>query len=493
MSDEASTLHPQPSGRSGSGSPEATAAPPGTPGHGVELFGRLFASALVDMAPDGLAVVDQAGALVFLNERMGHLFGYAPDELVGEPVERLVPDELRAVHERHRESFRAEPRMRAMGAGLVLYGRRKDGSELPVEISLSPMTVGRDVFVVASVRDVTARVAAEAPGRAIQELLDAATDAMLIFDRHTLRFTYVNEGAVRQLGYSKDELLAMTQLDIKPEVTEAEYRRMIDNLAPGEAVTFATVHRRKDGTEVDVEVTLEHPALDSRSPAAQWLVSVARDVSDRLATERQLLAAQRELAVLDDRRRIARELHDRVIQRLFAAGLAASSVSGRLDDEVARTRVEQVVSDLDEAITDLRSSIFQLAPPGSERSLRARVLDLCAKECDALDIRSNVRFLGPVDTVPPTRAEELLAVLREALANVARHAHASSVDVEVSVNGGVALSVIDDGVGLAATERNHLSHGLANMAARARSLGGSFAVRAEEEAGTRVEWRVPGV
>jgi two-component system, NarL family, sensor histidine kinase DevS len=217
-------------------------------------------------------------------------------------------------------------------------------------------------------------------------------------------------------------------------------------------------------------------------------------VSERLATERQLLAAQRELAVLDDRRRIARELHDRVIQRLFAAGLAASSVSGRLEDQLVRSRVEQVVSDLDEAITDLRSSIFQLAPPGAERSLRARVLDLCSTECDALDIRSNVRFSGPVDTVPSTRAEELLAVLREALSNVARHAHASNVDVEVevTVDDGVGLLVADNGVGLSEPERRHLGQGFANMAARARSLGGSFAVHAGHDAGTRVEWRVPG-
>lgn len=488
MSDEASTLGPH-------------AAAPREPGyepafewpaaHGAERFVQLFASALIDVVPDGLAVVDEDGTLVFVNEQMAQMFAYGADELVGASVELLVPDALREIHVRHRQDFHEEPRARAMGAGLTLYGRRKHGSDLAAEISLSPLPVGRSTYVVVSVRDISERVAAEVQARAVQGLLDATTDAMLIFDRDTLRFVYVNEGAVHQLGYSKEELLGMTQLDIKPTLTETDHRQMIERLGPGEAIVFGTVHRRADGTEVDVEVTLEHPVTDERSPAARWLISVARDVSERLATERRLLAAQRAIAVLDDRRRIARELHDRVIQRLFAAGLAASSVGGCLVDAAARARIVQVVNDLDEAITDLRSSIFELAPPGSERWLRTRVLDVCSAECDVLGIRSNVRFSGPVDTVPPTRAEELLAVLREALSNIARHAHASSVEISVTVNGGIGLSVADDGVGLPEPEHRRLGNGLANMAARARSLGGSFAVRPGDNAGTMVEWRVP--
>lgn len=450
-----------------------------------------LAAALVEAAPDGMAVVDEDGTLLMVNRQLEELFGYPADELVGQPVEVLVPEHRRSAHVAHRGEFHQEACGRMVGgADLVPFGRRRDGSEFPVEISLRPMQVGNRTHVVAAVRDVSERLAAETEARTVRRMLDAARDAMLIFDGDTLRLVYVNEGAVRQLGYSRQELLGMTQLDIKPDLAEDEYRQMVERLAPGESTTFATSHRRKDGTDVAVEVTLERPPEPPGEAGSELLISVARDVSLRVAAERRLRAAERELAVLDDRQRIARDLHDRVIQRLFAAGLAASSVATRLADTMSRNRLEQVVRDLDDTIADLRSSIFQLQGP-SGTSLRKRVLDLCTAECETIDIASTVRFSGPVDTIDAARAEEMLAVLREALSNIARHAHASTVDVTVTVDGGIRLVIQDDGIGVSGAKRPHSGHGLDNMAARARDLGGTFAIGPRRPAGTRLAWRVP--
>jgi signal transduction histidine kinase len=202
-------------------------------------------------------------------------------------------------------------------------------------------------------------------------------------------------------------------------------------------------------------------------------------------------AADREqLAVLGDRDRIARDLHDLVIQRLFATGMSLEgALRGMPEDKVERVR--RAVEDLDETIVAIRSSIFELQPttPAAGDGLRSAVLGVARSSASALRFEPKVTFRGAVDTlVPAPVATQLLAVLREALANVARHAHASAVTVDVSADDGqVELVVADNGVGFDEPARRG---GLANMAARATELGGSFNVTAGE-AGTTVTWGVP--
>lgn len=459
----------------------------------------IFASELIDLAPDGLGVVDEDGTILLVNRRFNVLFGYDEYGLVGEPVEVLVPELQRAAHYGHRATFRAQPQVRQMNvAGRTLNARRKDGSQFPVEVSLSPMQIGYRTVTVAAVRDVTERLRVDADAAMVRQMLDAATDAMFIFDRDTLQFSYVNEGAVRQLGFSRDELLSMTQLAIKPALDEPSYRQLIDQLVPGGSTMFTTLHRHRDGHLMDVEVTLEQPVVDASVGGSYWLISIARDVTDRVNSERRMRDVERQLAVLDDRERIARDLHDRVIQRIFAAGLAASSVHRQVTDPHVADRIGHVVDELDAVIADVRSSIFRLAETEPLVPLAQRVLELCALECGGSGVTTNVRFGGPVDAVEPTRAEDLLAVLTEALGNVVRHARASTVEVALLVDDGITLRVEDDGVGLSPGNGSGPTHvvrsggGLDSMAARARHLGGSLQVASGAPSGTLLEWRVPG-
>ena len=141
-----------------------------------------------------------------------------------------------------------------------------------------------------------------------------------MFERDTLRFTYVNQGAISHLGYSRDELLSMGPLHITPMFSETQFRALIDSLSPGQSHTYTTVHRHKNGTDIPVEAVLQHPA-DDRGGGSGWVVSIARDLTARLEMEQRAKAAERDVALLEDRERIARDLHDRVIRRLFAAGL----------------------------------------------------------------------------------------------------------------------------------------------------------------------------
>jgi signal transduction histidine kinase len=202
-------------------------------------------------------------------------------------------------------------------------------------------------------------------------------------------------------------------------------------------------------------------------------------------------ASDREqLAVLGDRDRIARDLHDLVIQRLFATGMSLEgALRGMPPDKTER--VQQAVVDLDATIREIRSTIFALQNPApiAGESARDAVLGLTRAYRGTLGFEPSVTFVGPVDTLIPTAtAEQILAVLREALSNVAKHAHASAVAVELRADNDYAeLEVRDNGIGI--PPETHRS-GLANMAARAKSLGGTFEAE-PGETGTTVVWRVP--
>jgi signal transduction histidine kinase len=198
-----------------------------------------------------------------------------------------------------------------------------------------------------------------------------------------------------------------------------------------------------------------------------------------------------ELALLGERERIARDLHDTVIQRLFATGMGLQGLIGRLQSQENRDRLQLAVDELDETIREIRGTIFALEARGSGSSLRARILDLASESAEGLGFEPRIRFEGPVDAaVSPAVAEELLKTLREALSNVARHARASSVQVQVASNAdGVTLRVTDDGVGVPG--RPSRGHGLENMRARAAALRGTFAITNRRDGGTALTWRVP--
>jgi len=209
----------------------------------------------------------------------------------------------------------------------------------------------------------------------------------------------------------------------------------------------------------------------------------------------RLHARVRDLVVFEDRERIARDLHDTVIQRLFATGLALEATA-RLAERTApelAPRVGQSVHDLDETIRHIRTVIF-----GLERSrlpsagLRDAVLQLTLEASGSLGFEPRVTFDGPIDSsVAPTVADELLATLREALSNVARHAHATVVRVSIGVaDDNVELTVTDDGTGFDPSARA-AGRGLRNMQSRAVRVGGNVEIESNAEKGTRVCWRAP--
>lgn len=331
----------------------------------IHAIDNEFISGFIEAAPDGIVMVDTTGVIVLVNRQAEKLFGYGRAEFVGMPVEDLLPVQMRHAHRAHRIRYLAKPRTRPMGLGLTLVGRRNDGSEFPVEISLSHIDAGDERRIIATVRDITDR-------RIADQLLQEATS---------------------------------------------------------------------------------------------------------------------NVRLLEDRERIARDLHDLVIQRLFAAGMALQAVMSRSADDEVADRVTRVIDDLDDTIRQLRSVIFGLHEH-RRNSLRAEVARVLAEESFALGFEPQVRFDGPVDTLGGELAEHLLLTLREALSNVARHAAATSAVVEVMATAtSLTLRVIDDGIGILPERAS--GEGLPNVRARARELGGDCCVSVRTPTGTVLEWWAP--
>jgi signal transduction histidine kinase len=222
----------------------------------------------------------------------------------------------------------------------------------------------------------------------------------------------------------------------------------------------------------------------------QMGVSFASHVSLAI-TRAEARLVHRRMALLEDRSRIARDLHDHVIQRLFAAGLNLQAIATVVDEETGAKVMEQI-REIDGAITQIRQSIFAIRrdPRSTTASLRARILDVVDRSGEQLPTRPAVMFLGPVDLMAdPDLTDDVSAVVTEALSNTVRHSGAQHVGITISATAGrLTVEVLDDGSGPGAMSR---SSGLVNLRVRAEARDGTFDVSQGVGGGTRVVWSVP--
>lgn len=580
---------------------------------------------MIDAAPDGTLLCDRDGAILFANSQVEMLFGYDRADLLGQCVDILLPESNRTVHRAHRLRYTAAPEVRAMGKDRRLMARRKDGTEFAVEIALSPVDAGQNRFTIATIRDITERLAIESTARDFQQLVDGTPDGVYVLGADHLHFEYVSQGAADQSGYSRAELLTMTPLHFLVGATQEWLTWVLKPLLSGDVdvVRFEQVMRQSSGTDLPVEAQLSYPI---RTDGQRRVVAVVRDVTERKASEQGLAAATAEselvsaaidesdegvaifdisgsdpifrfvnerfsalyaasrsemigrattefpplvdlgereemisaLATLDqrqvlrrsttvtgldgvavpidieiqalgvddglilvrwndasgrlaaeaerrkiseietladERERVARDLHDTVVQQLFATGLNLQAAAGRSADEELARRLNKAVDEIDSAIRQLRTAIF--ASKGS-RQFDDRVSTF-------LTLVTLAEEAGRMFPQPPTvsidRAvdddrwrpvhNDLVAALRECLSNVARHAQASTVAVSiVCTDEMLELIVDDDGVGVAEV-RPSVGSGLTNLATRSEQHGGTFVLEPLPRTGSRARWSIP--
>lgn len=222
------------------------------------------------------------------------------------------------------------------------------------------------------------------------------------------------------------------------------------------------------------------------------MVALGQVIADRLTVAALLThrrAESERIAILEDRDRIAQDLHDRVIQRLFAAGMRVQSVMRTIEDENQLAKLDGVVTDLDDTVQDVRRAIFELHEGNAALGLGRTFEQLGADSAAALGFTPVVALSGDYWTMPDALVTDVLAVAREALTNVARHAHAQWARLSLEIDEDVVVTVRDDGVGI--PDEVERSSGVAHLKARAERWGGTCEIRRRSSGGTLVRWQVP--
>jgi len=327
---------------------------------------------------------------------------------------------------------------------------------------------------------------------------DLVTVALPTGDGSTLRIEHgAGEGAVEAVGLvlptsdsasglvlSGGERLTVADFSTDPRVSGLAKERM--RLGPAVIVPLGTA-----GQVRGVLTAGRRPGSLPLPPAASdMLVTFASQAAIALQLAEHRRKAE-QVAMFEDRDRIARDLHDLVIQRLYATGMSLQGASSMIVVPEVANRVARSVDALDDTIKEIRSAIFALQthPEGRPSSLRARILYVAQEMASALAFAPSLQLDGRLESaVPEQIAEQLLTALREALSNAARHASASRIDVTIKSGDDLTLTVRDNGVGIPPGGRRS---GLRNLEQRAAALGGSLRAGAADGGGTELLWRVP--
>ena len=321
-------------------------------------------------------------------------------------------------------------------------------------------------------------------------LLDGSPDALMLVDADG-QIVLSNRSAATMFGYDEggggDDVSGMVGRfvdDFVPDEQRARHaghrRRFAENpqrRPMGTDLRLFAQHR--SGEMFPVEISLSPVTINGK---LQTVVTV-RDVTDRQEARARLL-------LHEDRARIAHDLHDLVIQRLFAAGMSLQSVTNLIESPVARDRVVAVTDELDETVRAVRSAIFSLGHHEEAQSLGSHLSGLVDERSRHLGFTPDLLIVGTVDDLPDFVADQLVATVTEALSNVARHADATDATIRITrTKGTVSLNVRDNGRGIAATPKP--LGGLSNLMWRAAELGGTCSVSPADPSGTELVWQVP--
>lgn len=443
---------------------------------------------LLESMPDGIVVADEKGGIEFVSRRALKMSGYTSKELIGRNVDMLVPTGKRPAHRGNRNRYFANPTSRAMGSGLNISLRRKDGTEFPVDIALSPLKTSTGLRVIAAVRDVSDRERIEKALREAEEQVRLMVEGVVDYAIFELdaegRVASWNAGAQRIKGYRADEIIGRHFSIFYPpdEVKKRKPQHALATARRSGRFEEEGVRLKKDGSEFWASVVLA--ALHDPAGKVRGFVKVTRDITERKRVQDRL----EQLLVMEDRERIARELHDGAIQSLFAVGMGLQGLAVRTTDAEIQARIEASVVQIDRVIRDLRNYIFGLRPGILADSQLHQALTRVAQDFQK---RTGVTTVVDIDPHVAARlnsqAGELIQLTTEALSNVARHAEATTCRVSLHSNqSGVVLEVDDDGKGFNKARVQGTGQGMRNLRERANKLGGRLLITSKPHQGTSV-------
>ncbi|MBO0323700.1 PAS domain-containing sensor histidine kinase [Muricauda sp. CAU 1633] len=234
---------------------------------------------LTEVISEGILIVDDQQHIVASNAVANRMFGYPEGELSGKPLEILIPKKIKSQHKGDADGFIQKGRRRKMGQGLDLVGLQKDGGEFPLEISLNPFRLLQRRYIMAIIVDISERKKSEQTIDHWFQVFNESLNEIYIFDAESLVFINVNRGAQLNLGYSMAELKQVSVLDIKTDLSEKNFKKLIAPLAnkTREKVDFETIHRRKDGSTYPVEVHLQLSSIGKK----QVFLAIVLDITER--------------------------------------------------------------------------------------------------------------------------------------------------------------------------------------------------------------------
>jgi two-component system sensor kinase FixL len=395
---------------------------------------------VVEAAPNAMVMVNPAGEIVMVNAEAERVFGYKRAELLGQPVEMLVPARFRDHHPGMRTAFFADPRPRAMGAGRDLYGLKSDGSEFPVEIGLNPIETDEGTMVLSAIVDITERKTAELALRWLAAIVESSDDAIIGKTLDGI-VTSWNKAAERTFGYTSTEMIGQSILRLAVPERVDDMTEILNRIKRGERVShYETVRRHKNGTALDVSLSVS-PIYDADGHLI-GASKVARDITVAKRTETALKESQIQLQELQ-----SEFLH---ASRLSVMGQMASAMAHELNQPLT-------------AVVNYLEAARHLIQSGSVAS--DRLDDLMGRAVTQAERAGNViRQLRQFVTKGETerRAENLNKLVEEALALALVGARQSGVRVTLELDRSLP-SILADGVQIQQVILNLVRNGIEAM------------------------------
>jgi len=457
---------------------------------------------LLNSATDAMLIVDKDGQIVLANPALELLFGYQHGELTGKTLECLIPERFHHGHTGLRGHYFSAPRSREMGAGIELFAVRKDSSEFPVEVSLSPLQ-GADMqpMVMATIHNISARKQAE---HALQDseqrmraIFETAVDAIITIDDRGI-MERLNPSAQRMFGYAEYEVRGKNVSMLMPSPHRERHDGYLENyLRTGEKKIIGVgreVHgQRRDGSTFPMELSVAEMQVSGR----RMFTGLVRDITERKRMENRLreLAVHQEKIKEHERTRIAQEIHDELgglLTGIKAYINVAIEHGGEQSDPLLRDvqgLAQDAIETVRRVITDLRPSVLDQLGVWAALEWYAEQVERRA----GLRVKCEIAPEAAELELDPERSTMLFRIAQEALTNVVRHAEASEVRLFATRDeDAVLLTVEDNGKGIdTANLLNKESWGIMGMHERTRGFGGALSITGTERQGTVLQLRLP--